>query len=383
MAGANHGSTLALMGKSMLGYVQKLLFSHVATVGAAVLTDLEYGSSFLLRLNREWLERSNDGSLDGLWTFSLGGDSVGAERRCRSSGRRTNAGSDNTVRISGANLNYTIIDASHDEHGQPVVTALAPKRRVPHLVLRGYSHFGGASGIVGWVDPAEDRAIGALRDALTVATPTAYPHVQPKWEPSYGGLDAAKRIIARNRTGVRTTPARSTRPSSSPSGTRADGRSAIASSPSSIRRARRSAERDGAVNPATAAAHVAAANAVSSAIIAHSPIQNDDESGSYSFYIDYDTVRADEPAQVPRRGGSYRRNGLRFGRWDFTQPTALPHAIAPNEVTYVGADDEARRRPDVRCVQLRSGARPHNELEDDAAPAGGSDSSGGREGPAN
>jgi len=46
MAGANHGSTLAQMGKSVLGYVQKLLVKQSPTVGANVLTDLDYGSDF-------------------------------------------------------------------------------------------------------------------------------------------------------------------------------------------------------------------------------------------------------------------------------------------------------------------------------------------------
>lgn len=77
MAGANHGSTLAQVGKSVLGYVQKLLQKHVLSVGAAVLTDLDYGSDFLLRLNYEWLTAASNGLLNDIFIFSMGGDSIG------------------------------------------------------------------------------------------------------------------------------------------------------------------------------------------------------------------------------------------------------------------------------------------------------------------
>lgn len=336
MAGANHGSTLALMGKSVLGYFQKLAFDHVATVGAGVLTDLEYGSDFLLRLNREWLERSNDAGLDALWTFSLGGDSVGSDKTLQIFWQTHECGSDNTVRISGANLNYTIIDASHDDNGQTVIETLVPKRPVPHLVLRGYSHYGGASGIVGWVDPAEDRALDALRDALTVATMTDYQNVLTKWtgvtetwmqsqrdqyaqQQQQGIPDVLSQI---NSTLVFTVRDESLR--------------SIGDCVIAILNEEALGGPDASAAPsaATAEAHVAAANAVSSAIIAHSPIQNDVETGSYSFYIDYDTYVQTSPhrfrveAQLPTQWVAFRS-------LDFTQPNTLPHAIAPNEFTYV------------------------------------------------
>ena len=55
MGGANHGSTLAQMGKSPLSYIQKLFAKQSPTVGANVLTDLDYGSGFLLKLNTDWM----------------------------------------------------------------------------------------------------------------------------------------------------------------------------------------------------------------------------------------------------------------------------------------------------------------------------------------
>jgi hypothetical protein len=330
MAGANHGSTLALMGKSVLGYVQKLLFNHIMTVGAGVLTDLEYGSDFLLRLNREWLERSNDGSLDRLWTFSMGGDFVGSDPTLQIFWQTHECGSDNTVRISGANLNYTFIDASHDDNGQPVVTCLTPSRPVPHLVLTGYSHFGGASGIVGWVDPAGDRVVAALRDALTVATLAQYQGVQAAWDAQLQTWMTNKRQARgpNDPSQINSTLVFTMRDES---GRSIDDCLIAILNQSQLGAAANAA----ALNPAAAAAHVAAANAVSSAIIAHSPIQNDDECGSYSFYVDYDTYLRTSP-HVFHAEAALPTQLVSFLPLTFTQPVTLPRAIAPNECTYVG-----------------------------------------------
>ena len=89
MAGANHGSSLAQMGKSVLGYVQKLLVKHLPTVGAAVLTDLDYGSDFLLGSigngsNGGTMGRSTDSS-PSAWA----GTTSASTRRCKCFGRRT------------------------------------------------------------------------------------------------------------------------------------------------------------------------------------------------------------------------------------------------------------------------------------------------------
>jgi hypothetical protein len=161
LAGANHGSTLAHMGKTVLGYLQKLVFHHELSVGQGVLTDLEYGSDFLLRLNAQWLAAWNQGSLDGLFAFSLIGDTPGSDPAVNVFWQSHELGSDNTVRISGGNLNYTIIAVSHDENGTSV-SASVPARRTPHLVIPGYSHFGPQTGIMSSVARASDPPMVAV-----------------------------------------------------------------------------------------------------------------------------------------------------------------------------------------------------------------------------
>lgn len=170
MAGANHGSSLAEIGKTPLGYLQKLLSKHVLSVGKGVLTDLEYGSDFLWRLNDEWLSAWNDTGCplyDQVLAFSLGGDSIGSDvmklfwATCES-------GSDNTVRISGANLNYTFLEANPDSD-PPAITSRTLSRGVPHKILAGYSHFDDVTGILHATD-ANDAAFAAMLTALRTSS---------------------------------------------------------------------------------------------------------------------------------------------------------------------------------------------------------------------
>ncbi|HEY1680991.1 MAG TPA: alpha/beta fold hydrolase [Candidatus Tumulicola sp.] len=58
-AGANHGSTMAQLGRTELAYLFRTL-TQGQSVGKRVLEDLDYGSDFLLQLNREWLDAWND-----------------------------------------------------------------------------------------------------------------------------------------------------------------------------------------------------------------------------------------------------------------------------------------------------------------------------------
>jgi hypothetical protein len=188
MAGSNHGSTLAQFGKSLLGYAQKLLTKHILTVGRRVLSDMDYGSDFLLRLNRQWLIEMlpqpdlaragvlEGGGLSGLFAFSMGGDSHGDSFIENVLPPAAEPGSDNTVRISGANLNYTFMVADPE---QQLITAL-PFRRVPHHIMRGYSHFGAESGVWGKVGQP-DLAVDLVTAALNCADADTYERLRSEW----------------------------------------------------------------------------------------------------------------------------------------------------------------------------------------------------------
>jgi len=339
MAGANHGSTLAQMGKSPLGYVQKLFAKQSPTVGANVLTDLDYGSDFLLKLNSDWMTAWNDGSLDGLWTFSMGGDFVGNDKTLDVFWETHEPGSDNTVRISGANLNYTLLEATlgvaaPGDPVVPVVTAVRPTRPVPHLVLHGYSHFGSDTGILGWTNPAGDFSVQAVVEALSVQNASAYadlanPAVANSWAArtqTWSVNSETMRVAlnpqpasAVNSTGVFTIRDES-------------GRS-IDDCVIVILDNTAPGDPSQAITAADVDRIVTSAMNVSESIMSHSPIQNNVHQASYSFYFDYNEYTKSSPhwfhieAALP---------GLvTFIPLTFTQPASLAHTIYPNEFTYL------------------------------------------------
>lgn len=321
MAGANHGSSLAQAGKSVLGYVQKLLFKHIIDVGARVLTDLDYGSDFLLQLNRAWLLAVNDDAspLRSLFAFSMGGDSVGADPAMQVFWGTHEQGSDNTVRISAANLNYRILDAD-TTGGRAALTAIVPVRPVPHLVLHGYSHFGEASGILGKAVDASDAAFARVLEALDVTTAQQYADLTDRWTAATdawasealpgraGDVDATVVFNLVDRGGQ-------------------------AVEDCMIAFLDAAQVKDAQRPLADRAAALVATNAVSSAVNPHSPIHNDVQRGSYSFYLNWPRWKdVDHLVHVEAHSPSRR---IVYRDLDYRVPPAIGKLILPNAFTYV------------------------------------------------
>ena len=188
LAGANHGSSLAQLGRTALGYLHDEVFKRSATVGARVLIDLDYGSDFLFALNADWLDwrfgerAKTDGRLQKMYVFSLGGDSLGRDTVVRAIWASSERGCDNTVRISGANLNYTMLS------GNPAQPGLVKKPRglEPHLIVPAYSHYGPDTGIMAACKTASDPPMRAIREALDVADTGAYATLAAAWQARCG-----------------------------------------------------------------------------------------------------------------------------------------------------------------------------------------------------
>jgi hypothetical protein len=183
MAGANHGSSLAQLGRTPLGYVHQDIFKNSATVGARVLTDLDYGSEFLFRLNNDWLDwrygdlAARDGRLKNMFVFSMGGDSLGNDKTVRAVWASSERGCDNTVRISGANLNYTILSGFPNQRS----LGRKPRGQEAHLIVPGYSHYGPDTGIMASCRTPADPPMQAIRQALDVPAVTTYSAVLQDW----------------------------------------------------------------------------------------------------------------------------------------------------------------------------------------------------------
>jgi len=206
-----HGSSLAQTGKSWLGYIQKLWTHHILSVGKRVLTDLDYGSDFLIDLNKQWLIETvapaalaaigvSEGSgLANLFVFSMGGDSHGHDFGVDIFPPSAEPGSDNTVRISGANMNYTFMVA--DPEAQ-TITPL-PSKPVAHHILRGYSHYGPDTGVWGKV-AAPDLPVDLLCDALGIKDAPGYETLRVLWEADLTAWTA----VAANAPAANSTPYR-------------------------------------------------------------------------------------------------------------------------------------------------------------------------------
>jgi hypothetical protein len=295
MAGANHGSSLAEIGKTPIGYLQKLLSKHVLSVGKGILTDLEYGSNFLWRLNDEWLTAWNDPKYplyNQVLAFSLGGDYIGNDKAMDLFWATSEDGSDNTVRISGANLNYTILEANPDAN-PPTITPRVLNQTAPHLILPGYSHFDSDTGILHATD-ASDTAFQALLTALQTSA-SNYDALAQQWKAQNVTWTAGKSKDANS-----TIVFGLCNQSGAPIGDCMIAFWDEADIPGDPRDVTLAPQRPpgaeyvppAAETPAEAAmrqAVIVASLSSADAILANSPIHNDVAIGSYSFYLNYPT----------------------------------------------------------------------------------------------
>ena len=217
-AGANHGSTLAQLGRTELAQIFREL-TQQTDVGRRVLEDLDYGSAFLRALNREWIDAWNDANAP-LWKdtycFSMGGtDHSFWQNQLVWQSREP--GSDGTVRISGANLNYRFLDLKppYDTVIPVVMAQPAPhlvtvndnpakvyshtSQRAPDtkgLVLTGVTniveqltHFGKKKvpvssqtfGILEGIQTPAERPFRALQEAFAVQNDQAYAALADAW----------------------------------------------------------------------------------------------------------------------------------------------------------------------------------------------------------
>jgi len=326
MAGANHGSTLAQIGKTPLGYAHQFWTKNSLGVGAGVLTDLDYGSDFLLRLNREWLAMRNgddtrgitpNPAMQSLHAFSIGGNYNGAKEQPEVNllWASAESGSDNTVRMSGANLNYTYLVAD--------VTARSlralPSKPQAHLVIPGKSHYGPQSGILASNTAPTDAPMQAVRTALNVKTPDDYALVVTTWTTAshavYAGApDEANSTVAfslHDQTGVSIKDCYIGFLDASVPGL------------------------DATMPEADKGPLISALSAVSGAILHRQPLHNNVQRGSYSFYVNtakFDAIQT----HVITVSASLSTDLVTYGPLNFTvDHTLVERMIFPNQFTYV------------------------------------------------
>lgn len=173
LAPANHGSTLAVLGKQRVGRL-KAWFSGIEP-GQRVLDWLSLGSDGQWKLNRDSLAYDYAGT--GFYPFVLTGQGIDHQFYDFLNSYLVEPGSDGVVRVAGANMNYRFFAVEQSEEllrkspptyrliedpDQPVRVP----QPVPLGVYEGYSHCGSKMGIMGSIQPQSDKVQPVVDDVL-------------------------------------------------------------------------------------------------------------------------------------------------------------------------------------------------------------------------
>lgn len=146
LAPANHGSALAQLGKSRLGRIKS--FFEGIEPGQHVLDWLELGSDMSWELNENWLDY--DCTANSIYSFVLTGQKIDRQLYDAINSYTGEAGSDGVVRVTAANMNYSLLRL-HQEGDNGENLAVAQMTRTQPMafgVLPGCSHSGKRMGII-------------------------------------------------------------------------------------------------------------------------------------------------------------------------------------------------------------------------------------------
>jgi hypothetical protein len=297
LAGANHGSTLAQLGVTIINRIRQVV-QGADGVGQQVLTDLDYGSAFLRTLDGDWIDAAASGELSDIFCFSMIGDYHGGIENQLFWQTKEN-GCDSTVRIAGANLNYSWLVADPDQN-PPLFVSRATATKIPHLVLPGFSHTG-AKGIIDSVRTNTDPPFKALLDAFAVTDAVSYQALLTKWTAATNIWNAANPDDCSSILIFRLTDE---------SGRPVTDNLILLSDSSNM--------------PAN----------VTPSLQAHQPIQNQSDGSIISFYVKNTAFMATQPHKVhiEARSGSPL---VDYRDVDYVVSPELQSLVQPNEVTYV------------------------------------------------
>ncbi len=182
LAPANHGSTLAKLGKARVGRI-KAWFQGIEP-GQRVLDWLSLGSDGQWDLNRDYLDYSFTNN--GFFPFVLIGQGIDHQFYDFLNSYLVEKGSDGVVRVAGANMNYrffSLIQALDQViRKRPLTYALAPGEEVGFSdgaalgVYDEYSHSGTKMGIMRSIKEADTQApiVQDILKCFQVTDPAGY-----------------------------------------------------------------------------------------------------------------------------------------------------------------------------------------------------------------
>jgi hypothetical protein len=153
LAPANHGSSLAQLGKGRLSRMK--FFAEGVQPGSGVLNWLELGSDQSWELNTSWLDYSCLNKR--VYLFVLTGQSIDRSFYDNLNSYTDEAGSDGVVRAAAANMNYGLIRLLQQD-GRLKLEKVKQMEKIAFGILPGLSHSGEASGIMRSVNPNDDAS---------------------------------------------------------------------------------------------------------------------------------------------------------------------------------------------------------------------------------
>ncbi len=187
LAPANHGSALAILGKSRIGRIKAFL--QGTDPGIHVLEWLQLGSYEQWNLNRSWLNSNSH----AFYPFVLSGEKIDTHFYDFVNSYLTEKGSDGVIRLCAANLNYTFATLRQDTEAEPfkaridgetiAAYPLKPqggiRRPEPSAfeVIPRVSHSGSRYGIMASIRKRQQKirpVVTSILEALSVETKAQY-----------------------------------------------------------------------------------------------------------------------------------------------------------------------------------------------------------------
>lgn len=206
LAPANHGSSLAILGKGKLSRIKA--WAEGVDVGTGVLNWLQLGSDGQWKLNHSWLEYIYDKNT--FFTFVLSGEEIDEHFYDFINRYLVEQGSDGVIRLCGANMNYKAftleqdctlepLDAKVDGHtikAYPLILQgdIKSSPESAFEVIPKASHTGDTYGIMESVkkNRVVKPVIGSILEALHVKTKEQYHNL--KNEMFYRSVEIQKNV---------------------------------------------------------------------------------------------------------------------------------------------------------------------------------------------
>ena len=193
LAPANHGSALAVLGAERLGRI-KAWFEGIEP-GVKILEWLELGSTPARALNQAWLGLAPFAGGSAFMPFVLTGETIDAKLYDHVNSYTGEVGSDGVVRVAAANLDYSWLTlrqgaktAAMTGGGEATLLEYDGKLRCSRpaafRIVPDASHSGTKLGILRSPTLANadtKPAVGAILDALSIGTKTAYTALAADW----------------------------------------------------------------------------------------------------------------------------------------------------------------------------------------------------------